>query len=56
MPWAESVEKAYTAPIWMTYRHAQELGAHVRNGETGSLVVYASGRRRSRSEPFSAER
>jgi antirestriction protein ArdC len=25
----------------MTYRQAQELGAHVRKGEEGSLVVYA---------------
>ncbi len=33
--------KGYAAPIWMTFRQAQELGAHVRKGEKGSLVVYA---------------
>src|ERR1019366_4252333 len=30
------------APVWMTFRQALELGAHVRKGETGSPVVYAS--------------
>ncbi len=27
--------------MWMTYKQAQALGAQVRKGETGSLVVYA---------------
>lgn len=39
--WAEAVEKGYTQPIWMTYKQAETLGAHVRKGERGSLVVYA---------------
>ena len=34
--------KGYAAPIWMTYKQAQELGANVRKGEHGSLVVYAN--------------
>ncbi|MCB1813884.1 MAG: DUF1738 domain-containing protein [Candidatus Competibacteraceae bacterium] len=42
MLWAEAMEKGYSAPIWMTFKQAQELGAHVRKGEHGSLVVYAS--------------
>lgn len=42
MLWAEAAEKGYAAPIWMTFKQAQELGAHVRKGERGSLVVYAS--------------
>lgn len=42
MLWAESVAKGYSAPLWMTYRQAQELGGQVRKGEQGSLVVYAS--------------
>lgn len=41
MLWSEAVAKGYCSPIWMTYRQAQELGAHVRKGEEGSLVVYA---------------
>lgn len=40
--WMDAVEKGYTAPIWMTFRQAQELGGHVKKGEKGSLVVYAN--------------
>lgn len=40
--WGEAMEKGYTAPIWMTYKQAQELGAQVRKGETSALVVYAN--------------
>jgi antirestriction protein ArdC len=32
----------YNCPIWMTYRQALALGGHVRKGEHGSPVVYAS--------------
>jgi antirestriction protein ArdC len=39
--WSATIEKGYTAPIWMTYRQAFELKANVRKGERGSLVVYA---------------
>jgi antirestriction protein ArdC len=42
MLWSEAMEKGYSAPIWMTFRQAQELGGHVKKGEHGSLVVYAS--------------
>jgi antirestriction protein ArdC len=42
MLWAEAVTKGFAAPIWMTYRQATELNAHVRKGEKGSLVVYAN--------------
>jgi antirestriction protein ArdC len=40
--WGEAVTKGYSAPIWMTFRQAVELGACVRKGEHGSTVVYAS--------------
>lgn len=39
--WMEAIEKGYGAPIWMTFKQALELGANVRKGEKGSLVVYA---------------
>lgn len=39
--WGEALEKGYNAPIWMTYKQALTLGAQVRKGEHGSLVVYA---------------
>jgi len=42
MLWSEAVTKGYAAPIWMTFKQAQELGANVRKGEHGSLVVYAA--------------
>jgi len=40
--WGEAMAKGYTAPIWMTYKQAQEIGANVRKGGHGSLVVYAN--------------
>jgi antirestriction protein ArdC len=40
--WGEAVTKGYAAPIWMTYKQAQEVGGQVRKGEHGSLVVYAN--------------
>jgi antirestriction protein ArdC len=39
--WSEAMDKGYNAPIWMTYKQAATLGAQVRKGEHGSLVVYA---------------
>jgi antirestriction protein ArdC len=39
--WSEAMARGFTAPLWMTFRQALQLGAHVRKGETGSLVVYA---------------
>jgi len=42
MLWGAAMEKGYTAPIWMTYKQAKELGAHVKKDERASLVVYAN--------------
>jgi antirestriction protein ArdC len=39
--WGDTIEKGFTCHRWMTYKQAEERGAHVRNGEKGSLVVYA---------------
>src|SRR3954451_24637862 len=39
--WAETMTKGFAQPVWMTYRQAEALHAHVRRGERGSLVVYA---------------
>jgi len=41
MLWTSSIEQGFAAPIWMTFKQAMELNAHVRKGEKGSLVVYA---------------
>lgn len=40
--WSEAVTRGYSNATWMTFRQALQLGAHVRKGETGSLVVYAN--------------
>jgi antirestriction protein ArdC len=40
--WSEAMERGYAAPIWMTFKQALDLDAHVRKGEKGSLVVYAN--------------
>ena len=42
MLWSAAVAEGYSAPIWMTFRQAKELGANVRKGEKGELVVYAN--------------
>jgi len=51
MLWGEAVERGYAAPIWMTFKQAHEFGAHVRKGETGSLVVYANKITRTDTDP-----
>lgn len=40
--WSEAMARGYAAPIWMTFKQARELGAHVRKGQTSSTVIYAS--------------
>ena len=42
MLWEEAMAKGFACPIWMTYNQANELGAQVRKGEHGSLVVFAN--------------
>ena len=42
MLWGASVEAGYLSSYWMTFRQAKELGAHVKKGERGNLVVYAN--------------
>jgi len=39
--WSRAMLAGYEAPIWMTFRQALSLGAHVRKGERGATVVYA---------------
>ena len=48
--WAEAVSAGFSAPIWMTYRQASELNAHVRKGEKGSLIVFADSLTRTEQE------
>ena len=41
MLWSASLARGYGAPLWFTFRQAQEQGGNVRKGEHGELVVYA---------------
>lgn len=40
--WSETIARGYARPTWMTFKQALELGAAVRKGETGAMVVFAS--------------
>ena len=40
--WLTAAARGYASPIWLTYNQAQALGAQVRKGEQGELVVYAN--------------
>jgi len=40
--WIEASLKSYVSPTWMTFKQAQAVGACVRKGEKGSMVVYAN--------------
>ena len=48
--WMSALSQNFAAPIWMTYRQATEMNAHVRKGEKGSLVVYANAITRTEHE------
>lgn len=53
--WGEAMAKGYAAPIWMTFKQALELDAHVRKGEHGSLVVYANSMTRTETDENGAD-
>jgi antirestriction protein ArdC len=55
MLWAAAVEAGHSCPTWMTYRQAQSVGAQVRKGERGSLVVYADRIRREEIDEATGE-
>ncbi len=48
MLWMAAELQGFAAPIWMTFNQARDLGAHVKKGSKGSMVVYAD--RISRTE------
>lgn len=53
--WIEAESKGYSAPIWMTYRQASELGGQVRKGERGAPVVFASTTKRTEENETTGE-
>jgi antirestriction protein ArdC len=38
--WSAAIERGYTSPYWLSFNQAVKLGAHVRKGERGEIVVY----------------
>jgi antirestriction protein ArdC len=54
-PWVRPWNPEHAAPIWMTYRQAVQLGAHVRKGEQGSPVVYANSITRNETNATSGD-
>jgi antirestriction protein ArdC len=42
MLWGAAMEGGYASPYWMTFKQTKELGAHVKKGERGNMVVYAN--------------
>lgn len=42
MLWASAEMAGYSCPFWLTFPQAKELGGHVKKGQHGSPVVYAS--------------
>ena len=53
--WASAMAQNFASPIWVTYRQATELGAQVRKGEKGSLVVYANSITRTEQDDATGE-
>jgi antirestriction protein ArdC len=53
--WTAATASGYACPIWLTYKQAQELGAQVRKGERGELVVFASKITRTEATPKGEE-
>lgn len=55
MLWSAAIAGGFAAPIWMTFKQALELNAHVRKGEKGSLVVYANSITRKETDDETGE-
>lgn len=53
--WMAASVKGYSAPLWMTYKQAEALGAQVRKGEKGSPVTYADKIRKQETDEESGE-
>ena len=55
MLWGAAMEKGYTAPHWLTFKQALDLGGQVRKGETSSPVVFASTLTRTETDAGTGE-
>jgi antirestriction protein ArdC len=41
MLWGSAAENGFSSPTWMSFKQAHDIGAHVKKGERGTMVVYA---------------
>lgn len=48
--WMTAAERGYNSRYWMTFRQTHELGANVRKLEKSTLVVYANGIERKKTD------
>lgn len=55
MLWESAQSHGFASPFWLTFRQALELGGHVRKGEHGTPVVYASTFKRKESDEDAEE-
>jgi antirestriction protein ArdC len=53
--WSAAMERGYGSPYWLTFNQAVKLGACVRKGERGEVVVYYGQGKRTRVDEAGAE-
>ena len=53
--WSAAMERGYVSPFWLTFNQAVKLGAQVRKGERGEVVVYYGQGKRTRIDEGGAE-
>lgn len=53
--WSAATAKGYWSPYWLTFKQASALGACVRKGERGRIVVYYGAAARTRIDANGAE-
>lgn len=53
--WTAALEQGFSSPFWLTFKQAQELGAHVKKGEHGSCIVYANTFHKTETDAASGE-
>jgi len=53
--WSAAIERDYASPYWLTFNQAVKLGAQVRKGERGEVVVYYGQGTRKRTDDAGVE-
>jgi antirestriction protein ArdC len=53
--WLDTEEKGFSSPYWFGFQTALKMGAHVRKGEKGSMIVYANKTIKTEENPKTGE-